>query len=137
MESKVVGYWEWFIREKRRVLSPELKRLLGYTENELNDSLQELQSLLHPDDEEQVNESFKQHVQSRGKIPYRYIARFRHESGKYHWLGCWGKVIEWSRDDLPVKMVGCYIDLSTLAAERRTHLSSQESALSAKRTEMT
>jgi two-component system sensor histidine kinase UhpB len=123
MESNVVGYWDWFIHEKRRVLSPELKRMLGYAENELSDSAQELQGLLHPDDQERVAESFKHHVQSRGKTPYQYVARFRHEKGSFRWLGCRGKVVSWSRDYLPIRMIGCYIDFTALETERDALLS--------------
>lgn len=118
MESKVVGYWDWFVHEKRRVLSVELKHMLGYAENELGDSWQELQNLLHPDDAERIAETYKRHIQSRGRAPYKYVARFRHEDGSYRWFGCQGKVIQWSRDYLPIRMVGCYIDLTALEADR-------------------
>lgn len=125
MESRIVGYWDWFVHEKRRVLSPELKSMLGYTENELSDNWQELQRLLYPGDEGYVTEIYKKHVYSKGTVPYRYIARFRHENGSYRWLGCCGKVIVWSRDYLPIRMIGCYIDLTALEKERNTVLSMQ------------
>lgn len=118
MESRFVGRWDWQIEEKRRYLSSGLKEMLGYSESELGDNAKDLQDLIHPDDEERVIGNFRLHVDSKGKRPYEHLARFLHKDGTYHWLGCRGSVITWNNKGRPSRMVGCYIDVTALEAQR-------------------
>jgi PAS domain S-box-containing protein len=127
IENQVIGHWDWHVAKGRINLSSPIKKMLGYSESELGNQLHELLDRIHTDDKQRVTDSFKQYVDSKGRLPYEYVARFQHKDGNYHWLGCHGKAIEWQEDGQPTRMIGCHIDISTLDKHRDQALSGQNS----------
>jgi PAS domain S-box-containing protein len=111
LEVSFAGYFDWDIPGNREYLSSTFKRMLGY-DDELPNTLQTWKSLIFPEDLPRVLESFDQHVTSRGQIPYYNEVRYRHKNGSNIWVICSGRVIEWDRDGNPLRMIGCYIDIT-------------------------
>ncbi|MFL9482719.1 PAS domain-containing protein [Chitinophagaceae bacterium LWZ2-11] len=106
----LAGYWDWKISDNTGYLSPSFKSMFGYEEHELSNTIETWHKLIHPEDLPYVNQNFKEHIESLGKIPFQHEARYLHKNGSIIWLVASGQVIEWSRSFEPRRMVGCYIN---------------------------
>lgn len=112
LDIVLAGYWDWDIRSDKKYISPGFKRMFGYGEHELLNTLETWKKLLFPEDLPTVIECFNRHVQSRGKIPYYNEVRYHHKDGSTVWVICSGQVIEWDEAGNPLRMIGCHIDIS-------------------------
>ncbi len=76
-------------------LSPGLKRLAGYADEELPNSVAAWQRLQHPEDLEQIRRRVRAHFEGRSD---RYEADYRlhHKDGTWRWIHSRGKLL---RDD--------------------------------------
>ena len=112
LEQSLAGYWDWQIKDGTEYLSPTFKRMFGYEDHELPNNPETWQSLIFPDDLAGVHEVFRQHVESRGKVPYYNEVRYRHKNGSTVWVICTGQIIEWDEQGQPVRMIGCHVDIT-------------------------
>jgi hypothetical protein len=84
-ESGRVGIWDLDLVTDDLYLSPNLKALLGYRDDELENNLDAWCALVHPDDKETVIAATKAHV--AGEVPrYEVEVRRRHKDGRYLWF---------------------------------------------------
>ncbi|NJR63325.1 MAG: CBS domain-containing protein [Cyanobacteria bacterium CRU_2_1] len=108
----LAGYWDWDLPNNQRYLSLGFKRMFGYEDHELPNSLETWQSLIFAEDLSGMMECFDRHVQSHGEVPYYNEVRYRHKNGSTIWVICSGQVIEWSTEGHPLRMIGCHIDIT-------------------------
>lgn len=106
------GYWEWNIPENTGYFSPEYKALLGYEPNDFNNSYDIWQTLIVPEDIHIIQKGYKQHVFSKGKIPYRNEVRYIHKNGKIVWMISTGRVVKWDEAGNPILLAGAFIDIT-------------------------
>ncbi len=114
LESTMAGFWDWNIPEHTEYLSPTFKKMFGYEDDEMENSPDSWQKIIHPDDLPGVFKVFEDHVKSKGKIPYENEVRYYHKDGKIIWVWCRGKVIEWGPNNEPIRMVGSHVDITNL-----------------------
>ncbi len=112
LEQSLAGYWDWDIPSDNEYLSPSFKKMFGYEDHEIENRADAWQKLIFAEDLPRVLENFKQHVASRGAVPYRSEIRYHHKNGSTVWVICTGKVIEWDDSGNPLRMVGCHIDIT-------------------------
>jgi len=112
LEQSLAGYWDWDIPSGNEYLSPSFKKMFGYEDHEIENRADAWQKLIFAEDLPGVLEIFKQHVASRGAVPYRSEIRYHHKNGSTIWVICTGKVIEWDDSGNPLRMVGCHIDIT-------------------------
>ena len=116
------GLWDWEIARRRVYFSPAWKAQLGYAEDELLDDPIEWEVRVHPDDREPTLAQLRRHLQG-GDPQFNVVYRLRHRDGGWRWLLARGKVVAWSADGHPLRMVGTHRDVTeereaTLALER-------------------
>jgi PAS domain S-box-containing protein len=111
-ESTLSGYWDWNLADNTEYLSPTFKRMFGYQDHEMENSPEAWQRIIFPEDLPGVLEVFDRHVKSRGKAPFFNEIRFRHKDGGTAWVICAGRVVEWSNEGQPLRMVGCHVNIS-------------------------
>lgn len=123
------GLWDWDISTGVVHFSPQWKRLLGFSPDEVPARVEFFYTLVHPDDVERLKKVLEDHLSGKTPIKQDEI-RLRSKSGEYRWFLDRGKVVE--RDDrgLPKRMVGIITDVT----ERR--LESMALAESQKRTRL-
>lgn len=113
-ESSLAGYWDWKINEDYEYLSPAFKQMFGYQDHEMKNHPSSWQSIIFEEDAELIMDAFKNHVDSKGNIPFNGEVRYHHKNGHTVWVYCRGKVIEWNEDGSPKRAVGVHIDISAL-----------------------
>ncbi|WP_192499012.1 PAS domain S-box protein [Skermanella pratensis] len=105
------GLWDWDLGTGAIWLSPRLKEILGYADDELPNDLEALQRLAVPEDRERALHQIQRHWDD-GK-PYEQTIRFVHRDGTIrHILARGGSVRD--AQGKPVRMVGVHTDVTLL-----------------------
>ena len=106
------GYWDWDIENQQEYLSPRFKQIFGYEEEELPNEPGTWKSIILAEDLSKILDGFDRHFQSRGTVPFRCEARYRHKNGSVVWVLCSGTVVKWDAAGNPLRMVGCHMDIT-------------------------
>ena len=112
-EGSLDGLWYWDMeRPNEEWLSPRLKALFGYADDEVPNTSIWWQENIHPDDLPLVLENLKKH-KTDPNHPYDQVVRYRHKNGSLIWVRCRGIAI---RDEKgkPIRMLGAHTDLTNL-----------------------
>jgi len=115
------GLWDWDLETNQIYFSPAWKRMLGYEDHELVNSLDTPRDLLHPEDCDRAF-SFVDEFVAGGGDRFEMDVRLRHRDGHYVDILSRGFVVRRSEDGSAVRIVGTHQDISQ---QRR-----QEKALS-------
>lgn len=108
----LAGYWDWDLTSDQVYLSPGLKRILGYENEELSNSRDIWHGLILAEDLPTVLKHLDEHIQSLGTVAFRSEIRYRHRNGSIIWINCSGQIIEWDSAGRPSRMIGCHIDIT-------------------------
>lgn len=109
LEGGNFGVWDWNIETNYVFYSPKWKSMLGYEDEEINSTYEEWTSRIHKEDYELVMEKMRRHF-----IGEEYVVEYRikFKNGNYKWVRNRGKVIEWSTDHRPLRMIGTNEDIN-------------------------
>lgn len=111
LEGSGDGVWDWNAQTKEVFFSRQWKAMLGYEEHEIGNSLEEWNSRIHPEDQAQCYKDLEQHL--TGKTPlYQNEHRLRGKDNTYRWILDRGKVIEWTSEGKPVRIIGTHTDIT-------------------------
>lgn len=101
--------WDIDIRTGSGQMSSNFKHHLGYEEAEIEDTMEALDALLHPEDRPRLKQAVRDHF--RNRTPYRLEFRARAKSGDYRWFVTRGRA---QRDEsgAPVYMAGTTFDIT-------------------------
>ncbi len=110
VEGSNDGIWDWDLLTGEFFYSRRCKEILGYSEHEISNHLEEWKSLIHPEDEAKVNAAVDTYW-CGGTSAYIAEFRMRHKDGSYRWILSRGK----SRFDdqgQPLRMTGSHTDIT-------------------------
>lgn len=111
LEGSGDGIWDWNVQTNELFFSVRSKEMLGFQEDEIGNSLYEWARRIHPDDTERVREEIQQHF-SRETPAYISEHRMKCKDGSYKWILDRGKVMSWTDDGKPLRMVGTHTDVT-------------------------
>jgi len=111
-DNAFIGLWEWNIPANTAQFNLAYQQMLGYADGELPNTADGWQKLIFTEDLPQALRSFDAHLDSRGKSPFQYQARYLHKNGSTVWIKCAGQVTEWTKNGKPVKAAGCHMDIT-------------------------
>ena len=115
LEASGDGMWDWDRARGRLYFSPRWKSLLGHTEGEVGEELDEWTRRLHPDDRAGVLAELERHL--AGEVPqYVHEYRLACRDGGWKWVLDRGLVVERDADGRPQRVIGT---ISDLTARRR------------------
>ena len=101
------GLWDWNIIKNSVYFSPPLKKLLGLQDQEMDNTLDAFNILIHPDDFTRTTNALESHLQQ--KIPYDIEYRIKTRDLGYRWVHARGQAT-WDEEAHPIRMVGSIND---------------------------
>ncbi len=111
-DESLEGYYDWDMVSNTGYISPTLKKLFGYEENEFTNFARIGEVHLLPVDIYKAKAAFEEHVASKGKIPYNISLRYKHKQGTILHLQSKAKVISWTEEGGPKRVIGFYINVT-------------------------
>lgn len=85
MEAADLGIWDYKVDTGETFYSHKWKAILGYYPDEINETFDVWQSLLHPDDKDRMRVFINNFLTSDLRI-YEAEFRMRHKNGNYVWI---------------------------------------------------
>lgn len=116
IEQTLAGYWDLDISSFTPDFSPSFKKMFGYEDDELDNSIDSWKKLIFQEDFPVISEKFHQYLKSNGKTLFNIEVRYHHKNGLTVWVLSTGKIIEWDDNGNAKRMVGYNIDIT----ERRS-----------------
>lgn len=104
------GVWDWNMETNEVWYSPRYKKMLGYSEDELENHVNTWLSLLHPDDREHSLKIVD--AVTHGTLDYEIEFRLRHKDGHYLYILSRGFPVRRKSDGKVVRIVGTHFDLT-------------------------
>jgi PAS domain S-box-containing protein len=111
LEGAGDGIWDYNIFTNEIYLSAKWKEMLGYKEHEMQNSLTEWYSRIHPEDIDRCLKELNDYMFGKTDI-YRNEHRMQRKDGKYIWVLDRGKIIERTEDGLPKRFIGTKTDIT-------------------------
>ncbi len=115
MEGNRDGVWDWNAVTNEVFFSPRWKEMLGFDEDEITNELSEWDKRVHRDDRDTVYADLDAHL--NGKTPYyENEHRIQCKDGSYKWILDRGKILSWTEDGKPLRVVGTHTDVTSRKA---------------------
>jgi PAS domain S-box-containing protein len=111
LEATSDGLWDWDLQTGEVYFSPRYYAMLGYKDLQFPASFQTWESLLHPEDRNYAVSCVREHIE-RKKEGFEVEFRLKTKSGRWCWILGRGKVVEWTPDGKPARMVGTHVDIT-------------------------
>ncbi|MEB3289904.1 MAG: PAS domain S-box protein, partial [Leptolyngbya sp.] len=111
LEGAGDGLWDWEIKTNHVFFSRRWKTMLGYEDHEIESTIDEWDSRLHPDDKAQCYDDLERHIKGETDICQSEY-RLRCKDGSYKWILDRGKVLEWDENGQPLRMIGTHTDVT-------------------------
>ena len=105
------GLWEWNALDNAVFLSPRLKQLLGYDDQELTIAVDDPLALFHTEDRPRLQETWARI--SQGEQEFEVEGRIRHRNGSWRWFLTRG-IAARGEDGRLVRVAGSCMDVSEL-----------------------
>ena len=111
LEGAGDGVWDWNVLTNKVEFSRRWKEQLGYTEQEVDDDLEEWSKRVHPDDIAQVMADLQPHLE--GKTP-AYVSEHRMlcKDRSWRWILDRGMVVRRAADGRALRVIGTHSDIS-------------------------
>lgn len=110
IEGSGDGVWDWQVQTGNLTLSKRWKELHGYQDHELENSLEEWKSRVHPEDLARVMEAINAHLENG--VEYAAEYRMKVKDGSYHWYLDRGMVMARDANNKPLRMIGTLADIT-------------------------
>jgi len=111
LEGSQLGLWDWDIESNKVQRNIFWTQLLGYSLDEVNQSLSDWTDLIHPEDRGRAVKSIQDHL--AGLTPmHRVEYRMRAKDGQYRWILDQAKVVRRSPEGKPLRMSGTHTDIT-------------------------
>ncbi|BAY09561.1 PAS domain S-box protein [Calothrix sp. NIES-2098] len=115
LEASDLGLWDWDFKSGRIYRDWRWKKMLGYAEDEIEETIQAFEQLVHPEDLPLVKSLLEDHFQGITPV-YEVEFRMRCASGTWKWIQSRGQIFERNEQGVPLRMTGTHKDIT----ERKT-----------------
>lgn len=111
LEGSNQGVWDWNLETGEVIYSAAWRKLLGYPEEEIENSIKAWEDLLHPDDRELMRRHRVRHIASKNPY-YESEYRLKAKDGTYRWILSRGLITAYLPDGRPHRMIGTHTDIT-------------------------
>jgi len=110
LQGASLGFWDWGFQTGSHDVDLLWKKQLGISESEIEYNLNDWEKRIHPDDKGPTLEIVQEAIDN--KRPYTAEFRMRHSAGHWVWIQGSGAVVEWDKNDQPLRLCGTHQDIS-------------------------
>jgi|GEM_PF-147288 len=111
LEGSGDGVWDLNVATNQVFFSDQWKAMLGYGPQEIGAGREEWEKRIHPEDRTGCYAELERHF--RGETPvYLNEHRVLHKDGSYRWILDRGKVIAWTPEGQPQRIIGTHSDIT-------------------------
>lgn len=111
LEGAGDGVWDWNPKTGEVFYSLRWKEMLGFTDEEISNSITEWDMRVHPDDRVAVYKDLNKHISGETPV-YINIHRLLRKDGTYIWILDRGKVMQRDEQGKPVRFIGTHTDMT-------------------------
>ena len=111
------GIWDWNVKTNEVFFSRRCKEMLGFAEDEINNTVEEWSKRVHPEDIDGVTQLIQDHFAGKTSF-YSSEHRVRCKDGSYKWILDRGQAL-WDEAGNVIRMVGSHRDISDQQAALR------------------
>jgi PAS domain S-box-containing protein len=111
LEASGDSVWDWNMITNELFLSDQGKLMLGYSVSEIENKPGEWEKHVHPDDLKPRRDTLNKYLNGEAEF-YLSEYRMRCKDGSYIWVYVRGKIIEWTTEGKPLRIVGTYKNIT-------------------------
>ncbi len=111
MRGAMDGLWDWNIETNDIYYSPRWKSMLGYEENELDNTLDTWKNLIHPEDREPVLQAAHDYLSGKAQS-FEIEMRMQHKNGHDVFVLSRAFLQKRQPGNKPVRLVGTHVDIT-------------------------
>lgn len=126
------GIWDWNTQTNVMDFSKLYMEMLGYTENELPNTLDTWVNGVHPDDLDGVQNSLQEYLEGRSSV-YTVELRLRCKDNSYKWILCRGTIVSRDIEGKPLRLIGIHSDITERKFTEQSLIQAREEAENANR----
>ena len=110
IEGNSDGLWDWNLITNEVFFSEQWKKMLGLSANDISNNVEEWKKRVHPDDKEKVFNDINKHLSGVTDL-YVNEHRVLCKDNSYKWILDRGKIISYTSDNKPERMIGTHSDI--------------------------
>ena len=129
IEGTRQGMWDWNAETGELTYNDYMMEMLGYEKEEMGFTAESFFNLLHPDQQEETWNKFKDHLKDKTTF-FEQEYRIRVKSGEYKWVMNRSRVVDRDQDGRARRVLGVHIDIDA-RKKAEIALSENERMLSA------
>lgn len=112
IDGTQAGIWEWIIEKDEIIINERWAQMIGYSVEELKPfNMKRLNQLVHREDRYRA-ERFMNDLLNRDIDLFEAEIRMRHRNGSFIWVLQRGRIIEWTKNHIPLRFQGISLDIS-------------------------
>lgn len=111
LEGSGDGVWEYNFQTHQIYFSSQYKRMLGYDDVSFTNEEQEWKNKIHPDDCRIIEETDQLYFNKKIHSHVREY-RMKHKNGNYIWILDRGKVVTYTDQNAPLRIIGTHTDIT-------------------------
>lgn len=111
IEASGDSVWDWNMMTKEIFFSDQGKLMLGYSVEEIEPKPGEWEKHVHPDDIKPCLENLNKYLNGEADS-YLSEYRMRCKDGSYIWVHDRGKIIEWTTEGKPMRIIGTHKNIT-------------------------
>ncbi len=119
-----VGVWDWDVEHGTFYLDPNVKAILGYSDQEIPNDLDTWATYVHPDDRQRAMEGFQAHLEGK-TTEYVCEHRMLHKDGSIRWVSARGTALRDAQGNIS-RVVGTDVDITDRKQMEETLCESEE-----------
>lgn len=110
LEGAEMGLWDWDMINNKVYFSKLWKSMLGYDENEIENSFEGWKKLWHEDDVQKIEKAIKDYLNGKTE-KYEIIHRLKTKNNSWKWILTRGSLLR-QKDGTPYRWVGTNVDIT-------------------------
>lgn len=111
IEGSQLGFWDWDIATGSVIRNERWAEMLGYTVQDIENSVRQWIDYIHPDDRDPAMQSLQDHLDGKTemhKAEYRMLTK----AGQYRWILDQAKIVSRDSHGKPLRMCGTHTDIT-------------------------